>query len=459
MNKFKPFILLAVLVLLINVSSAALEVQKTDKGSVIIAEIDNPAIFDFTITNLGAEDTFELYSLVGVSLTPKWRFQLPPGETTFEVLVFPNEDIRKANRGLVTFEYQIKGKESGIFRDNLLVEIVEIKDTLDFEFSSISLDGEEVVVTIKNMQEAHINNLEIEFDSVFFNSKQSISLLPLEEKNLTIKINKERDSKLLAGSYIATSTIENFEGETEFESSIQFLEKEELSTEKDSTGFIIRDTVIKRTNIGNVQTPAKIEITKGIVGRFFTTTYPEPQTTQRSNFAVTYAWEKTLAPGEFLTVSTKTNYTIPFILLIIVIVVGLVVFFSTQKALALEKSVSFVRTKGGEFALKVKIKAKARKHVDSVQLVDSLPAMAHLFEKFGKQPDKIDKVTRRLTWNLGDLDSGEERVFSYIIYSKINIIGRFELPAATAVFQHNGKTKEVWSNRAFFAKEENLDFS
>ncbi|MCA9485915.1 MAG: hypothetical protein KC506_03665, partial [Nanoarchaeota archaeon] len=83
-----------------------------------------------------------------------------------------------------------------------------------------------------------------------------------------------------------------------------------------------------------------------------------------------------------------------------------------------------------------------------------LPGMTKLFEKFGKKPDKIDHAHRRLTWDLGDLDKGEVRIFSYIIYSKINIVGRLEIPAAHATFKHSGVSKESMSNRAFLAKEE-----
>jgi hypothetical protein len=35
----------------------------------------------------------------------------------------------------------------------------------------------------------------------------------------------------------------------------------------------------------------------------------------------------------------------------------------------------------------------------------------------------------------------------------MNIIGRFELPNALAVYEKNGKVKETLSNKAFFAAE------
>jgi len=82
--------------------------------------------------------------------------------------------------------------------------------------------------------------------------------------------------------------------------------------------------------------------------------------------------------------------------------------------------------------------------------------MVKVFERYGSiNPDKVDTQNRRLEWNIQALGKGEERVLSYIIYSKIGVVGRFELPSAEAVYEFNGQIKEVRSNRAFFVNEPN----
>jgi len=80
--------------------------------------------------------------------------------------------------------------------------------------------------------------------------------------------------------------------------------------------------------------------------------------------------------------------------------------------------------------------------------------MTKLYEKFGKAPDKVDPKTKRLFWNISHMSKGEKRVISYIIYSKMNVLGRFELGPAPATFKQNKKHKEVLSNKAYFAREE-----
>ena len=49
------------------------------------------------------------------------------------------------------------------------------------------------------------------------------------------------------------------------------------------------------------------------------------------------------------------------------------------------------------------------------------------------------------------------RVLSYVIYSKVGVLGRFALPPATALYEMQGKVEESQSNRAFFVAEQNKE--
>ena len=95
--------------------------------------------------------------------------------------------------------------------------------------------------------------------------------------------------------------------------------------------------------------------------------------------------------------------------------------YSTSK-LTLKKKVSFVKTKGGEFALKVSVIARARSYVENIKITDRLPGMVKLYERYGSiAPDRVDNKNRRVEWDIESLGQGDERMFSYIIYSKIGI--------------------------------------
>jgi hypothetical protein len=124
-----------------------------------------------------------------------------------------------------------------------------------------------------------------------------------------------------------------------------------------------------------------------------------------------------------------------------------------RTALTVKKTVSFVKTKGDEFALKVTVRLKAHKHVTNIKINERLPGMAKLYEKFGRKPDKFDERTKLLSWNIPDLNSGEERIITYIIYSKMKILGKIELSPTHVSFDQGGKNNETLSNRTFFVNQ------
>jgi hypothetical protein len=52
------------------------------------------------------------------------------------------------------------------------------------------------------------------------------------------------------------------------------------------------------------------------------------------------------------------------------------------------------------------------------------------------------------------LEAGEVRSLSYIVYSKVGIVGKFSLPRALAVFEKDGNLHEINSNNVFFMNEQ-----
>ena len=114
-----------------------------------------------------------------------------------------------------------------------------------------------------------------------------------------------------------------------------------------------------------------------------------------------------------------------------------------------------MRAKGGEFALRVSVFAFARSHVEKVSIIDRLPSLVKVHEKFGSEkPKRVSEKNRSIEWEFSWLEAGETRVMSYIIYSKIGVVGKFSLPTAIAVYEKDGKIHEAESNRAYFVAEQ-----
>ena len=139
----------------------------------------------------------------------------------------------------------------------------------------------------------------------------------------------------------------------------------------------------------------------------------------------------------------------------LVAIAGTTRYYSTRN-LVLKKRVSFVRAKGGEFALKVSVVIKAKKYLEKVNIMERLPPLVKLHEKFGVEtPSRIDEKNRRIEWRFDKLQEGETRIINYIMYSKIGVVGKFALPRTTALFEKEGKILERNSNQTFFVIEPN----
>lgn len=434
-------------------SGANLEVKVLEKDDIIITELDKSnSTFKLQITNNDESDEFQIYSLVSIAMYPKEFFKINKGETIIlDVTAIPFKEILDNKRGIYAFEYQIKGKTTGFFKDALAIRLFDVKDAVMVSIADIPLNATEVEMVVKNKENVRIENLKIVAKSKFFEFSETFNLDNKEEKTFEIPITLE--NKISAGDYEAEIIYELNGKKSSVILPIRYLQASGISVHESSSGFIIKKTNITRSNEGNVPAVAIIEVRRNILTRLFTVYSDRPATSERNGIFVDYTWEKEIGVGESYNLNVTTNYTFPFIIILLVVIVGFFVKFVATGKLSVYKGVSLVRTKGGEFALKVNLRVKARTNLRNVVLSDRIPGHAKLFNKFGIPPHRIDEHARKIEWDIPHLNAGEERLFSYVIYSKINIVGSFELSAATASYEHDGKREHVISNKTHFAAE------
>ena len=446
------FIICTLLLSLVLVSAELSIIEKRDQGSVIISELDNPAAFEIVISNTDASEDVEIYTLTGIGMTPRGTFEVPSGASAFQVQAFIPAATRHAT-GSYVFEYQIKGERSGIVRDTMNVNIVNLKDTLAIEQVSFKPSAENVRFVIKNRQNTNLNDIHLKLTSEFFTSEHTITLKPKESVVLTVPVDSARANSLIAGKYIVKGEVGLQNAAATIEGIIDYLEEKDIIIVTKTSGFLVRQKTVTRTNEGNVPITDSIDGTRDVLTRLFTAYSREPVNSERHALYVDYLWQKELQPSESWTLTTTTNYTFPFILLLLVIACGFLAHRYSRTQVIVHKQVNHVRTKSGQFAVKVQISVRARTDVKNVQIIDRLPGMMRLYEKFGSKPSKLDATTRRMFWEISHLRTGEQRVISYIIYSTVAVVGRLELPPSLVVFEHNGTLHEVPSNRAFFLAE------
>jgi hypothetical protein len=434
--------------------SAKLQIEKNPVIDVVVPETQQNAVYKLTITNLGEADSFRIYSLVGVRMLPNETFQLEAGETKdITVNMWPGEAIL-SNPGTFNFAYKIMGEKSGIQEDVMLIRVVKLKDALDINAYNINPNSTQAVIYVKNKVSLPFDSINTRFHSSFFDFSENFSLDAYGAKEFEVNLDKEKTKELVAGLYIISSDIEAYGANETIENSFRFAEKEEITTKESRSGFLISKLTIEKTNEGNLPAIARVEVEKSIFSRLFATFNAEPSKVERKGFMVDYIFQQGIGPGESFVIRITTNWIYPLVLLIAIVLIVLLVRAYTFTFLLLRKRTTFVKTKGGEFALKVTLIAKSRKFVEKISVFDRIPVMMKVHRRFGTvEPTSIDEKTRRLEWNIDALQPGEERVFSYIIYSKIAPVGKFELPTATATFEQDGKIHEVSSNRVFFMTE------
>jgi hypothetical protein len=449
----KVILLLALVLLLPNILAINVDVEKISQNEVLIIDTNHPVIFALNITNNGGSGNFEFYNLAGFSLSPE-RISISSGETK-EVQIQLTPIGKISQRGFYTVPLYIRAADTTEIRIDLTFKIIELKEAFEVGSGDVDPESQSIEIYIKNLEEVNFGAVVVSFSSAFFNIEQNFDIGPRETERFSVQLNQDDFKSLMAGFYTLNAEVTAFEKEAKVEGIIKFVEKDILTTTKKDYGFLINTQIISKTNEGNLLASSETVIKKNILSRLFTTFAPSPDVVERSGFSVYYTWSREIKPGETLEIEVKTNWLFPLILLLFIVAIVVLVRKYTGTNLVMRKRVSFVRAKGGEFALKVSIATQAKKHIERVNVIDRLPPLVSLHEKFmGEQPTRTDEKNKRIEWNFDKMEAGEIRIVSYIIYSKVGVFGKFELPTATAIFEREGEIHEVESNRAFFISEQ-----
>lgn len=457
MKRLNLFLIMGIFVLLLAIpatSAINVKVEKISENEVLVDGLDKPAVFDLKITNLNGEDNFQFYNLLGFNMFPKGSVHFNPGETkNIELKISPLGSL--PNQGIYSFDYYIKSQDGSEVKERLSFRIIQLEEA--FEIGSVNVDPESksMDIYIENKVNFDFGSIHGKFSSPFFVFEEDFSLGPYEQKKFNIELNKEDFKKLMAGFYTLTAKLDVQDKKADVEGVIKFEEKDILTTSKKDYGFLINTQIVEKKNEGNTMTETETVLKKNIISRLFTSFSPEPDIVDRQGLSVYYSWAEELAPGESLVITARTNWLFPLIVIFFVIAIVLLAKQYSKTHLVLRKKVSFVKAKGADFGLKVSVFVQAKKYIERVHITDRLPPLVKVYEKFGvEKPDKVSEKDRKIEWNFEKLEAGETRVLSYIIYSKVGVMGRFALPRTNAVYEHEGEIHESNSNQAFFVAEQ-----
>ena len=133
------FLLVAPLMLALD-----LEVEKTSANEVLILGLNQPAVFDIRVTNLGSSENVNLYSFFGQDFYPKGQIYLQskkPQDITIQI--YPPEKIKP---GYYTFDYYIRNNNADEVAEQLTLDIINFEDA--FEIGAEDFDPGRLVQNV-----------------------------------------------------------------------------------------------------------------------------------------------------------------------------------------------------------------------------------------------------------------------------------------------------------------------
>ncbi len=432
---------------------SALNVSEQHDTDILIKDVNNSITLKLSITNAPA-GVYNVYTLAELSMKPSSMFTISEGsiEKDFTISATENLDVE----GYYTFTYTLNHRDIEKINNKFTIQILKLKDVLEIGSESIDPESGEVSFYVENKENVQLKNLSAQFSSVLFDIEKTFDIGPYEMVEIPVVVDIGKLQKTKAGIYLIEGTFQTNKGTEKIEGNLYLGEKKGITSTEDSAGLLVRTQTVTKINIGNIVENIEVNLKRNIFSRLFTSFNIEPTITERKGLIIEYTWIKErLNPTEVYTIKAKTNYLFPFftILFAIIALLGLKRF--TETKIEIKKTVHYVNTKNGEFALKITLALKAKKNVENVTLIDKVPAIVKIYKKFGLiKPDKIDAASRRIHWNIGDLNAGEVRVFNYVVYSKVGVVGKFSLPEALVVFEKNEKIHEVESNKVFFMSDQ-----
>ena len=450
----KISLILLLILVLPSILAIDISVEQTSSDELMIIGIDEPTTFNLQITNNGASDNFLFYTFFGAGSSPVEPIPIVNSETkAVEFTVNPRSDMTQ--KGLITFNLFIQAQDGTEETISLTIQVIELGEAFIVGSEELDPESNSLKIYIKNTVNKNFENMQTTFKSPFFDIDETISLAPYEKKNFDIQLDSEDFNQIMAGFYTLETKILVEGYETNVEGTIKFSEKDILETSEKTKGFFIRTKTITKENKGNTVSDSEIIITKNIITRIFTSLSPQPDIVERKGLAIYYTWNEQVMPGQVLEIIVTTNWFLPLIAIFLIVAIVILTKTFSKTDLVLKKRVSFVRAKGGEFALKVSISMNTKNYVEKVNLIDRLPPLVRVHERFGaEQPTRVDETTKRIEWNFEKLEAGEIRTVSYIIYSKVGVLGKFALPTATAIYEKEGNVREATSNKTFFIAEQ-----
>ncbi len=310
-----------------------------------------------------------------------------------------------------------------------------------------------IEIYLRNRNPLNITQLDIAIDSELFHKSYTTTLGPLEEK--TNQVIFEINPLQRPGTYsvnihimVGNQTINDVSKD------VYIKEYSDISIEETLTKTLFTTTErFVLINKGNYDVTKQVKTRSNFFQRIFTSSSDKYFTLNEDG--VSYiAWNVPLKPEQKVQIVATTNYSILFIIAVIIIVCIILYYLFRSPVLIYKRAKITTETDQGVSELKVKLHIKNRsgRIIRNIKIIDRYPKIVDIEDESvlgSLKPTKMvsaDKKHSVLMWNLELLEPYEERLVSYRLKSKLNIVGNVHLPSAKIRFQTKAGERTQLSN-------------
>ena len=421
---------------------------------VAMEEVNIPAKYVLTVKNsYSYDETCRIYTLLEADIQPEDSFSVLAGdEKSIDVSLLLLAPLKETcGEGRCSVHYYFKGETTGIFEKGFLVDVLPLERIINIKVPiSITREDSLLIFNISNKKNIDLGEVKFTFNSDFATTEKDLTLAPNASYKVELDLDPGELKTLKAGDYeVEFKFFINNEYEHIVKKIITLEEFTNIeTTELTKFKFFGFTKTITKKNAGNTPKFITIEVIKNKFEHAFTSSDITPTSEKSSGAVMIMRWQRELEPGESLSVDIYTDYTIPTIILILIIIVAVTIYLIRRPRVLVKKKAFRIKAKGAEFALKIVLLVKnVGQDIKSVKCMDRLPRIVKIYEKFGAiKPHRIEKDS--LAWNFGDLMPGEEKIVSYIVYSKVLPVGTITIPQAVVKYTDmKDRRKTSLSNR------------
>ena len=469
----KKSLIFGVVLILIAAQAFALEVieqspnlKVTHTGPTYV-QVGGEAIFTVTVQNIGSR-------VQELSLAADPFSGLP--NSKFEYILISNNRMSINTGQQAKTNVTIKLKKSTLPKENygtfitlqsltnsektdhgFILRVVPPEDIFELKTSVPEKvqPGREftVGVSLKSNLNTNIRDVKVVVNSEFFNEERVINFFPYQEREESFTFTIPQLAK--PSEYNLSIRVIQADFLTD-NAKILFrvLEKTDVKEKLEVNSQFLKTTyLVTKSNAGNTWVEESFDLPLNMFQRSFASYSADPSSSDGAG----WHWQFRIELDSEYKLSVTINYQPLFAGILLVVFVALLSGYLLSRGVTIRKEILKIKqTPDGMSELKVllHIKNKSGKSVHNVAVIELLPNLIYPSTQFGTlHPEKVQKGEKgvKLTWTLNELLAGEERILSYTVHSKINMIGKFLLPPALVRYKNpRGKTINSKSNPLSF---------